>query len=119
MEPQDIPKELRHQAAQLDAARRNTSAERLVEEFGEERLEGNPLEGDWQITLKTTEEKKRFSEMDRERQEAVERSCMERQSETPTVKLTNARGERVEVPEHMAEMLDRKWFNERKKMRGS
>lgn len=89
-------------------ARRNTSRERLAEEFGEHRIEDLP-NGEFRLRLKGKRELDRFDEMDRDRKRADARRgerAAERDSATH-VTVRDARGNRIQVPERHAEMIDR------------
>jgi len=107
-------------AAQGKVLEKALTKEQLVAEFGEAGLTIH-ADGSWDYNLPTKDgfvpmkTLKRAQEMDRPRQ-AAERAAGERSAASvPMVAIKNERGERIHVPEHHAERVDRMMFERRRR----
>lgn len=109
-------------AAQRKVIEKAVTKEQLVREFGEEGLTLNPEPGiAWQYDLpkKHGRSKKRdiqkAMEMDRDRGRAEVAAADGMRSVTPHVTIRDGRGDKVSVPEHLAEHMDRKFHEQRRR----
>lgn len=89
-----------------EVLREAVTKEELVREFGEDRLTED-ADGKWNVELRGAAEIEKFEEMDQRRSRAAAKMGAAVQSAASTVKIKDASGKRVSVPEHHAERIDR------------